>query len=69
MDDFKPKITTEGNQVELQSGKLKIEGFPRLNDDIVNEWDLALGDQLMNLEINAGAYKGDFELGDLSLKS
>lgn len=69
VDDFKPKITVEGNKVLLDSGSLKIEGIPQINDNIENEWDLDLGDQLMNLEIKAGAYKGDFDLGGLALKS
>lgn len=69
VQDFKPKITIEGNRVQLESGDLQIEGFPRISDNIENEWDLELGDQLINLEINAGAYEGDFNLGGLSLKS
>jgi len=69
VDDFKPDVIVEDNQVRLESGDLQIEGIPRIDDNIENEWDLELGDQLMNLEINAGAYKGDFDLGGLSLKS
>lgn len=69
VDDFKPEIIVEENSVRLESGDLQIEGIPRINDKIINEWDLELGDQLMNLEINAGAYQGDFDLGGLSLKT
>ena len=69
VDDFKPEITIDGNEVRLESGELKIEGIPRISDKVKNEWDLELGDQVINLEINSGAYKGDFDLGDLSLKS
>ena len=69
VEDFKPEITTEGNKVRLESGELQIKGIPRINDEIINEWDLELGDQILNLEISSGAYKGDFDLGDLSLKS
>jgi len=69
VDDFKPEVTVDGNEVRLESGDLQIEGIPSINDNIKNEWDLELGNQLMNLEINAGAYKGDFNLGGLSLKS
>ena len=69
VDDFKPEISVDSNQVKIESGELKIEGLPRINNDIINEWDLKLGNQPMNLMINAGAYKGDFELGGLSLKS
>lgn len=69
VDDFKPEITVDGNEVRLESGDLRIEGIPSIKDNIENEWNLELGNQLMNLEINAGAYKGDFNLGGLSLKS
>jgi hypothetical protein len=69
VDDFKPEIIVEENEVRLESGDLQIQGIPRIDDQIENEWDLELGDQLINLEINAGAYKGDFDLGGLSLKS
>jgi N-terminal domain of toast_rack, DUF2154 len=69
VDEFKPEVTIEGNDVRLESGDLQIEGIPSISDDVENEWDLELGDQLMNLEINSGAYKGDFDLGGLSLKS
>jgi hypothetical protein len=69
VDDFKPEIIVEGNSVRLESGDLQIEGIPSIADKIENEWDLELGDQLMNLAINAGAYQGDFDLGGLSLKS
>lgn len=69
VEDFQPKVVVEGSQVRLESGDLKIEGIPSINDKIQNEWDLELGDQLMNLDINAGAYKGDFDLGGLALKS
>jgi hypothetical protein len=69
VDDFKPEIITEGNSVRLESGDLQIEGIPSIDDKIENEWDLELGEKLMNLEINAGAYKGDFDLGGLSLKT
>ena len=69
VDDFKPEIIVEGNSVRLESGDLKIEGIPSIDDKIENEWDLELGNQLMNLEINAGAYQGEFDLGGLSLKT
>jgi hypothetical protein len=69
VDDFKPEVKVDGNEVRLESGDLEIQGIPTIDDSIENEWDLELGDQLMNLEINAGAYQGDFDLSGLSLKS
>jgi hypothetical protein len=69
VDDFKPEVIVDGNEVRLESGDLEIQGIPNIDDKIENEWDLELGDQLMNLEINAGAYQGNFDLGGLSLNS
>ncbi len=68
--DFKPKIKVDKQQVRLETGNLDIHGIPNFNsNDIKNKWDLKLGDQPMQLKINAGAYQGDFELGGLALKS
>jgi hypothetical protein len=67
---FKPKIKVDKGQVRLETGNLDIHGIPSFNsNDIKNTWDLKLGDQPMNLKINAGAYQGDIELGGLALKS
>jgi hypothetical protein len=68
--DFKPKIKVDGQQVRLETGNLDIHGIPNFkSNEIKNKWDLKLGDQQMQLKINAGAYQGDFELGGLALKS
>ncbi len=68
--DFKPKIKVDGQQVRLETGNLDIHGIPNFkSNEIKNKWDLKLGDQPMQLKINAGAYQGDLELGGLTLKS
>lgn len=67
---FKPKIKVDGQQVRLETGNLDIHGIPSFNsNDIKNKWDLKLGNQPMQLKINAGAYQGDIDLGGLTLKS
>lgn len=66
--DLKPEIKTEGGDVTIKQGDYKINGLPVLND-LKNEWDLKLGAEPMNLTINAGAYKGDFDFGGLALTS
>jgi len=67
---FKPKIKVEKQQVRLETGNLDLHGFPNINtEEIKNKWDLKLGDQTMQLKINAGAYRGDMDLGGLALKS
>lgn len=66
--DLKPEIRT-GNIIEIQTGDLELSGIPRINDDIVNEWDLKLNTNPINLRVSAGAYQGRMELGGLSLQN
>ncbi len=69
VEDFRPKVETTDGRVELSSGNLEIEGFPKFNDRIINEWELRLSDRPIELKIFAGAYSSDLELGGLSLTS
>ena len=63
--NFKPKVNIDGNSIEIKQGE-----FKSLNvGDFKNEWNLKLGETPMDLEINAGAYKGDYEFGGLALKN
>lgn len=65
--EFKPKLVNTATGVELSSGELEINAIPRLANEVKNNWDLKLGSTPMSLDINAGAYKGNYELGGLSL--
>lgn len=67
--DLKPKISGEGNRIVLETGDLEINGIPKFNKSVKNEWNLDLGNMPMALNLNAGAYEGDLELGGLSIKS
>jgi hypothetical protein len=62
--DLKPQIRTQGNAIEIKQGDLSTLPYPA---GIKNTWDLELGGAPMDLTINAGAYRGEFELGGLSL--
>jgi len=64
--DLEPEVNVDSNGVEIKQGEFR--DIPPWND-MKNEWDLQLGKALMDLEISAGAYDGDLELGGLSLKS
>ena len=66
--EFEPKVEAEGSAFTLRSGDLKIEGIPVAQEDLKNEWDLQLANTPMSLNILAGAYNGNFELGGLSLE-
>jgi hypothetical protein len=64
-ESFKPEIVTEEGNVEVKMNNVKFDTFPA--DKLKNEWDLKLGSDPMNLTIDSGAYKGNLELGGLSL--
>jgi hypothetical protein len=65
-DQFKPQIKTDGSEVTIQMGDVEFDDFLAF-DQLKNEWDLKLGDQPMELDIDAGAYDASYELGGLSL--
>ncbi len=61
--NFKPEIVENDGSIEIKQGD-----FKSLNvGNFRNEWDLQLGETPMELEINAGAYEGNFEFGGLAL--
>jgi hypothetical protein len=68
VEDFKPVVTMEGLTASIVQGNWKMESIPSM-DDIKNEWDLFLGVVPMDLDIEAGAYKGEFELGGLAIEN
>jgi hypothetical protein len=64
--DFKPVVTVNGSSVRVEQGNWKLKGIPDLSN-IKNEWDLSLGSQPLNLNIEAGAYQAEYQLGGLAL--
>ena len=66
VEQLKPEIIESGGNIEIKQGDLDIT-FPANN--MKNRWDLQLGNTPMDLEIDAGAYEGNMDLGGLALKS
>jgi hypothetical protein len=66
IEDLKPVIERDGSDITIRQGDYEFRGVPTLNN-IKNEWRLQLGDEPMELSIDAGAYDGSIELGGLSL--
>ncbi|HEY5731029.1 MAG TPA: toast rack family protein [Anaerolineales bacterium] len=63
---LKPEIISRDGSVEIKQGDFKnIVNY----NEIKNKWDLKLGASPIDLNINAGAYSGNYELGGLSLTS
>ena len=67
--DFKPAIKTDGASVSLEQGSLEINGVPSFSEEVINEWNLALGTAPMILRINGGAYQASYDLGGLALQN
>jgi hypothetical protein len=66
VSDFKPTVTVNASTVRIEQGNWRLTGIPDISN-IKNEWDLALGNVPLALTIDAGAYKGEYELGGLAL--
>lgn len=69
VEALKPTIDIADAQVSIAQEDDLGSLFPRLGDEIKNEWDLKLGPFPMNLRISAGGYQSEMELGGLSLHS
>ncbi len=66
--DFKPKVSIDGNNISVEQGNLNIQGIPSFSKNIKNQWNLSMGNAPVNLQVTAGAYNGNYELGGLSLQ-
>ena len=64
--DFKPVVTVNGSNVRIEQGNWHLTGIPDLSN-IKNNWDLSMGEQPLNLSIEAGAYHADYHFGGLAL--
>ena len=64
--DFKPEITSSDGTVNVKQGSYTLNKVPNFGK-VLNTWDLKLGSAPMDLEITAGTYHADLELGNLSL--
>lgn len=69
VDDFKPNIEIDDDEIRLETGNLEVSGVPKFDQELKNEWDLKFSAMPMQLSINAGAYEGNFEFGGLALQS
>jgi hypothetical protein len=65
-DTLKPEVVKDGAGVMVKQ-VYKLQNVPTLK--VKNIWDLKLGSAPMDLTVEAGAYKGQMELGGLALTS
>jgi hypothetical protein len=67
--DFKPEVILDDLGVSIKQGNLKLNAVPTIDETIKNEWNLAINNHPLELNIKAGAYSGDFEFGGLALQN
>ncbi|HEX5808398.1 MAG TPA: toast rack family protein [Anaerolineales bacterium] len=67
--DWEPTIISKGNSLTVTQGErnFTVDGFPA--DDVVNSWDVSLGDIPVNLILEAGAYDARLDLSGIPLRS
>ena len=67
VEEFEPKVTVSGTDVKISQQIEEINIIPILGDEFENVWDLELGSSPMELDISAGGYRGEFELGGVPI--
>jgi hypothetical protein len=65
--EFEPTVSTDGTRVKISQQVEDVNLVPILGGEIENKWDLSLGSSPMELDITAGGYQGDFELGGVPI--
>lgn len=67
--EWKPTIENKGNSLTISQGDpdLSMNGFP--GEDVVNVWDLKLGNIPMNLVVIADTYEASLDLSGLPIQS
>jgi hypothetical protein len=62
---WQPEVNRSGPNLKITQDTKENIGLP--NNKIVNDWDLAIGNVSTDLEIKAGAYKGNLDFSGIPL--
>ena len=65
--EFEPQVTVDDSRIKISQQVENVNLIPILDDQLQNRWDFQFGTSPMELEISAGGYQGDFELGGIPL--
>jgi hypothetical protein len=66
--EWKPTVTRDGNRVRIEQGRADSGNIGITEGNVVNEWNLKLGNKPLRLEIDAGAYRGELDLSGVPLR-
>jgi len=67
VEEFEPVVTISESKVKISQQMDDINLIPVIGDDLENRWDLSLGSYPIELDIAAGGYQGEFDLGGVPL--
>jgi len=67
VEEFEPQVTETQSMVKISQQVKNVNLIPAFGDEVENRWDLELGSKPMDLDISAGGYQGDYELGGIPL--
>jgi hypothetical protein len=67
VEAWKPQVERTDSSVTIKQGTTK--GLSGAASNLVNDWQLKLGNAPIKLAVTAGAYEGTYELGGLSLQA
>lgn len=67
VEEFEPQVTETQSMVKISQQVEDVNLIPAFGDEMENRWDLELGSTPMELDISAGGYQGDYELGGIPL--
>ena len=65
VDAWEPTIERSADEITLSQKANSDMGIP--DGDVVNDWNLKLGEAPIDLSLNTGAYEGDLNLSGLSI--
>jgi hypothetical protein len=68
VDEWVPAVTNDGDSLVVDQGAPDTGSGFNLDNSIVNDWTLQLGDIPYDLTLNAGAYKGTLDLSGVPLR-
>jgi hypothetical protein len=63
--ELKPEITHSGSEITIKQNTNNFASA--IGSDVVNDWNLKLGNTPMDLTVNAGAYEGTVDLSGVPL--